>query len=66
MPSIFKALSSITVWVLFIFGSVSMLGGFYHIFLGNPTVDLITAYFGLGVGSLFLSVASMKLRHIME
>ena len=66
MPSIFKALASLAAWVLFIFGSVSLLGGFGHIFMGSPEVDLMTAYFGLGVGSLFLSVASMKLRHMME
>ena len=66
MSSIFKALASITVWVLFIFGALALLGGFVRIIGGQPEIDLMTAYFGFGVGSLFLSVAAMKLRQMME
>ncbi len=66
MPSIFKALASITAWVLFVFGSVSLLGGFGRIIGGSPELDLMTAYFGFGIGGLFLSVATMKLRQMME
>ncbi|MFH1651649.1 MAG: hypothetical protein ABID87_06085 [Chloroflexota bacterium] len=65
MPSVFKGLASITAWVLFIFGAVSLLGGFGRIFMSAP-LDLITAYFSFGVGGLFLSVVVMKLRHMME
>ncbi len=66
MPSIFKALTSITAWVLFVFGSLSLLGGFGRIIGGSPEVDLMSAYFGFGVGGLFLSVVTMKLRQMME
>ncbi len=72
MPSVFKALASITVWVLFMFGILALLGGFGRI-LGtsmgvsaSPELSTMSAYFGLGVISLALSVVCMKLRHIME
>ena len=72
MPSVFKALASITVWVLFIFGILALLGGFGRI-LGasmgvsaSPELSIMTAYFGLGVVSLALSVVCMKLRHMLE
>jgi len=65
MPTIFKALATITAWVLFIFGSLSLLGGFGRIF-GSAEINLVTAYFGFGVGGLFLSVVVMKLRQMLE
>lgn len=64
MPNIFKALATLTAWVLLIFGGVSLIGGFGRIFGGAP-LDLMTAYFGFGVGSLFLSVVTMILRQKM-
>ena len=66
MSRAFKALASITVWVLFIFGALSLIGGFGRILGGQPGMDLMTAYFGFGVGSLFLSVVTMRLRQKME
>ncbi len=72
MPSIFKALASITVWVLFIFGILALLGGFGRILSASmgvsasPELSTMTVYFGLGVVSLALSVVCMKLRHMME
>ena len=66
MPSIFKALATITAWVLFIFGALSLFGGFGRIFGGAPEVDMMTAYFGFGVAGLFLSVVTMKIRQKME
>ncbi len=66
MLSIFKVLASITAWVLFVFGFISLLGGFGRIIGGSAELDLLTAYFGLGIGSLFLSVVTMKLRQMME
>ncbi len=65
MPSIFKALASITAWILLVFGSVSLLGGFGRI-IGGSQLLLTSAYFGFGVGSLFLSIVTMKLRQMME
>ncbi len=66
MPSIFKALASITAWVLFIFGLLSLLGGFGRIIGGSTELSLMSAYFGFGVGSLVLSVVVMKLRQMLE
>ncbi|MFC1912939.1 hypothetical protein ACFLX7_01945 [Chloroflexota bacterium] len=66
MPSIFKALASINAWVLFVFGCLSLLGGFGRIIGGVTELPLISAYFGFGVGSLFLSVVVMKLRKMLE
>ena len=72
MPSIFKALASITVWVLFIFGFLALLAAFIRIIGVStgvsepPELGLMTAYFGYGVSSLFLSVVTMKLRKMLE
>ncbi|RJQ40868.1 MAG: hypothetical protein C4555_00855 [Dehalococcoidia bacterium] len=66
MPSTFKALASITVWVLFIFGLLSLVGGFGRIAAGSPSTFLMSAYFGFGVASLFLSVVTMKLRKMLD
>jgi len=65
MP-IFKALASIVAWALFIFGSLSLLAGFGRIIVGSPELDLLSNYFGFGVGSLVLSVVVMRLRQKME
>lgn len=62
MPSVFKALATIAAWVLWVFGLLSLIGGFARIFAGSPGVPLMSAYFGLGILSLFLSVVAMKLR----
>jgi len=66
MLGIFKALASLVAWVLLVFGVLSLLGGFGRIIGGSPTIDMMTAYFGFGVGSLFLSVVTMKIRQTME
>ena len=66
MPGVFKALATITAWVLFVFGSVALLGGFGRIIGGSPELDLMTAYFGFGIGGLFLSVVTMKIRQKMD
>ncbi|MFC2066141.1 hypothetical protein ACFLUO_03635 [Chloroflexota bacterium] len=66
MPRIFKTLTSIIAWILLVFGTLSLLGGFGRIMGGSPATGIMTAYFGFGVGSLFLSVVTMKLRQTME
>lgn len=66
MPKIFKALATITAWVLFVFGLLSLISGFGRIIGGSPDLELMSAYFGYGVGSLFLSVVVMKLRQMLE
>ncbi len=65
MPSIFKTLASITVWILFIFGCLSLLGGFARAFMGGE-LRLVSAYFGYGILSLILSVVAARLRKALE
>ena len=62
----YKALATITVWVLFIFGALALLGGFGRIIMGTMELDLITAYFGFGAGGMFLSLVAMNLRQKMD
>ena len=71
MPSIFKALATITVWVLFIFGLLAVVlvlvanivtGG---LFPGPPPWHLHAGLAG-GILSLVLSVVVMRLRQKME
>lgn len=66
MPKIFKALATITAWILFVFGLLSLVSGFGRIVGGSPDLELMSAYFGYGVGGLFLSVVVMKLRQMLE
>ncbi len=67
MPSIFKAFASITVWVLFIFGCLALIGGFVRIFATRVPGELalVSAYFGYGILSLISSVVAAKLRQTM-
>ena len=68
MPSIFKALSSIVAWALFIFGFIRLLIGLAMAFSTGPKLAEIPAYldFIVGVGSLTLSVVVMWLRKKLE
>jgi hypothetical protein len=72
MPPVFKALASITVWVLFVFGFFTLVSAFARIVgssIGTseaPDLKLMYAYFGFGAGSFFLSVVAMKLRKTLE
>jgi len=72
MPQIFKALASITVWILFVLGCLTIiinlvmgtLAGEYF-GAGPPSLQ---AFFPLGIAvvSLALSVVCMKLRQMLE
>ena len=75
MPSIFKALASISAWVLFISGWLQLLGGAvtygYTCYISGATGLIaistrILMLWGLGAGSLILSVCAMKLRQMLE
>jgi len=72
MPSIFKALATITVWILFIFGCLALLGGFGRIvsyalhYISGPSVRLIGGYFAMGILSLLFSVVAMKIRKMLD
>jgi len=73
MPPIFKALATVTVWILFVFGCLlllmpSVMGTIGGIFFrpGVPPPLLLYIAYGLGVASLILSVCAMKLRKMLE
>lgn len=64
MPSIFKAFASITVWILFVFGILALIGGFARVFT-QSALPLVSAYFGYGVISLIGSAVVARLRQSM-
>ena len=75
MPSVFKALASITAWALFICGWLQLPGGaggyFYSYYITGsigvlPVSTRVLTVWGLGTGSLILSVCAMKLRQMLE
>jgi len=72
MPSIFKALASITVWILFILGCLGLLLGNIGAAMGGaffgaepPPMEMYVAN-GLCITSLILAVCAMKLRQMLE
>ena len=73
MPPIFKALASITVWILFILGWFWLLiGGIIMpavgraFVAGEPPPWAFHAAWVVGVMTLTLSVCAMKLRQMLE
>jgi len=70
MPPIFKALASITVWVLFIWGCVTVLTTTINWlvlvgFIGEPGLDAFIGW-AVGTAQLVLAVVCMKLRQMLE
>ena len=68
MPPIFKALASIAVWILFIWGCItigSATVGYYVKGAGNPPIAILASW-GVGTAELILSVVCMKLRKMLE
>jgi hypothetical protein len=73
MPSIFKALASISAWVLFIFGLfviaitlfMAIASGAVSPEAGAPPIQAYFAY-AVGIASITLSVVVMKLRQMLE
>ena len=69
MPQAFKALASITVWILFLGGCVlgimGTLGYFVNVGFGKPDTANFMAW-GIAAANLFLSVVAAKLRQMME
>ncbi len=70
MPQVFKALASIIVWVLFIWGAITLLSttvGYYTEVgvLGEPPSSIFMGW-GLGSAELILAVVAMKLRQTLE
>ena len=73
MPSNFKALSTITVWVLFILGWIgvvfailSFVGTMVWIGLTPLEMVVIAGIFAGGIVCFILSACAMKLRHMLE
>ena len=70
MPPIFKALATITVWVLFICGCITILSTTvcYYVNIGivNPPTPTHFIGWGLGAAELVLAVVVMKLRQMLE
>jgi hypothetical protein len=68
MPSIFKALSTITAWVLFVFGLLRLVIGLVMAFTTGPQTASLPIYldFFVGVLALTLSVVVMLLRKKLE
>lgn len=64
MPPVFKALSTIAAWVLFVFGLLRLVIGLVVAFSLGPAQPPIEAYldFAVGVSSITLSVVVMELR----
>jgi len=70
MPSIFKALATITAWILFVWGCVIILGTTvdYYVRIGiwsEPHLAHMASW-AISVGTLVLSVVVMRLRQKME
>ena len=70
MPNIFKALASITAWVLFIGGCIGMLGTSisYWVGVGAAEPPSLLYQFGwlFGAAQLTMAVVVMRLRQKME
>ena len=71
MPQYFKALATITAWVLFIFGLIDLVGamqGYLRLgSIGETAVSLaMLGSWAVGVASLILAVCAMKLRQMLE
>ena len=65
MPSYFKALATITVWILFISGCVAIVASpMTRITTGEVFGSL--AAWAIGIACLILAVCAMKLRQMLE
>jgi len=70
MPSYFKALATISVWVLFIFGWVNLLGSMWG-YVSSEPIGRTPAFDFVGLWALaaacfILGVVAMKLRQMLE
>ena len=68
MPSIFKALSTVVVWVLFLFGLLRLIIGLVMAFTTGPQLATLPVYldFFVGIIALTLSVVVMLLRKKLD
>jgi len=70
MPQIFKALASISAWVLFIFGWVDLLGSMWGYLssgpIGETPAQNFVGLWALSAACFILAVVAMKLRQMLE
>lgn len=68
MPQIFKALVSISVWVLFIHGLVAIVGGGIEFWvMGGGRLTLMAAVgCSIGTVNLILAAVAAKLRQMLD
>jgi hypothetical protein len=68
MPSIFKALSSIVAWILFIFGFLRLIIALVMAFTTGRESPALAVYldFAVAISSLALSVVVMWLRKKLD
>jgi hypothetical protein len=70
MPPYFKALTTIIVWILLVWGCIILLGATidYYVRIGiwNEPTFAHMASWAVSVGALILSVCAMKLRQMLE
>jgi hypothetical protein len=65
MTNIYKYMTTIAVWVLFFFGLSALVAGFARAFNGG-SLPMVSAYFGYGIVSLFLSVVCARLGKLLD
>ena len=70
MPPIFKALATISAWVLFIFACLNLLGSMWGYLAGGPIGQTPAQNFiglwALSAACFILAVVAMKLRQMLE
>ena len=69
MPSIFKALTSISVWILFIHGLVAIVWGGLDMWIltgGGKLTMMAAISCSIGTANLLMAAAAAKLRDMME
>ena len=66
MPQIFKALVSICVWILFIWGCILLINFIVLHIIEGISPALTMAGWGIAVGSLALAAVAARIRQKME
>jgi len=69
MPNVFKSLTSISAWILFVAGCLTYIITLVTLFVGGVAAGEwmhTVAFFSLATFSIIASVVAMKLRQTME
>lgn len=65
MPSIFKTIASIIIWILFINGCLGLILSAVNRLSGGQPLPSLTAWL-VAITSLILAVIAIKVRHAIE